>query len=194
MALFEDGGDAHAEAGAPGMRRRLQEGAPLVAEEEADGGNAGGSSLDAGCGVFFGDAAEGEDGHGLRLLDGSAQGGDALAARHSLAGYFFKDGREEQQGGAGGLADFLGRVAGGADDELAAGAGVDLFRGLDGGGACVGVQVHAVGSGIEGQLRGAVDQDLSPAGRAIWRRARLRQCAQRAAAARREADPFRGPG
>jgi hypothetical protein len=50
-------------------------------------------------------------------------------------------------------------VAGGADDGLSAQARIGLLRGLNGGGSRVGVEMDSVGTGIEGYLRGTVDED-----------------------------------
>src|ERR1700689_1491443 len=50
-------------------------------------------------------------------------------------------------------------MAGGADDGFAADAGIGLLRGADRGGAGVGVEMDAVGAGIEGELGRTVDED-----------------------------------
>ncbi len=142
-----------------GWRRNFKESAPGIAEEEANSGDADGTGLKAGGGVFLGDATEGEDGNGLREVDSGAEGDQSLAARHTLLGDFFKDGREEQERSTGGLADFFRRMAGSTDDGFAARARIGLLGGADGSGSGVGVEVDAVGSGIEGDLSGAIDED-----------------------------------
>ncbi len=58
-------------------------------------------------------------------------------------------------------------MAGGADNKLAAGACVGLLGSLQGGGSCISVQMHAVGPGIEGHLRGTIDEDAGFAGGGI---------------------------
>jgi hypothetical protein len=50
-------------------------------------------------------------------------------------------------------------MAGGADDWLAADAGIGLLRGADGCGTGVGVEMDAVGSGIEGELGRTINED-----------------------------------
>jgi hypothetical protein len=50
-------------------------------------------------------------------------------------------------------------MACGADDGLEIGAGVDLLRRADRGGSGVGVEMNAIGSDVEGQLRGTIDED-----------------------------------
>ncbi len=108
---------------------------------------------------FSGDAAEGEHRRGLGEVDGGAQGGESLAAGVSLLGDLLEDGREKEHGGAGCLTDFVGIMTGGADDGLEIGAGVDLLCGSDCRGSGIRVQVDAIGSDVEGQLRGTIDED-----------------------------------
>jgi hypothetical protein len=50
-------------------------------------------------------------------------------------------------------------VAGSADDGFEVGAGVNLLRCADRGLADIGVEVYAIGSDVEGELRGTVDED-----------------------------------
>jgi len=55
--------------------------------------------------------------------------------------------------------EFLRGVAGGADHRLAADARIGLLRGSNRGGSRIGVEMHAVGAGIQRDLSGTVDQD-----------------------------------
>ena len=86
--------------------------------EEADGGDSGGTGLEAGGGIGTGDAAEGEDGDRGDEKAGLAENHDPCGWRDELAGDgFAEDGAEEDEVGveAAGLFQIVLGVAGEAD-------------------------------------------------------------------------------
>src|SRR6267378_5543694 len=90
--------------------------------EQADGGDAGRSSVQARCGVFYVNAAESED-RDLRPA-GFVQGGEARRLRVVLLKHLFLKHRSEdgEVGGLGfGAEDFGGSVAGGGHEKVVSG-------------------------------------------------------------------------
>ena len=133
-------------------------------QEEADGGYSGGSCLEAGLGVFQGDAAEGEDGGGDGGGAGGGEGGEAGPGGDGFAGgYFFEDRAEEDgvyflRGGSGYFFEGVardgdgggGQVGGGV--ELADLGGVEFVWGRG--------EVDSVGGYGDGDIRAGVEEDF----------------------------------
>lgn len=135
--------------------------------EEADGGYAGGSGGEAGGGILFCDAAEGED---VDWGGGAAGGGqelDASAGGGICGDCFLEDRAEEDKvgprlfGWGCRMGDFLKRMAREADGGgRQADVGVELadLRGSEGAGA--GGEVDAVGVGGDGDVGTGVDEEF----------------------------------
>lgn len=144
---------------------------PVAVEEKADGGDAGGSGGDAGRSVFEGDSAEGEDGDGVCVFDGESEGFEAGAGEWVFAGDgFFKDRCEEDERVGRGcvrvplrlflhLENFFAGMAGVAEDGVASSAGEEVAGALGCDGERIGGQMDAVGSSVECNVWGAVEED-----------------------------------
>lgn len=148
---------------------------PVIAQEEADSGDAGGSGGDAGGRVFGGDSAEGEDGDGFGGIGGGVEGVESAARKQVFAGDgFFEDGRVEDESVAGGgvgvllgfffcAKNFVDGVAGMADDGIASGSGEKVAGYESGVWRSGSGKVDSVGAGVEGNLcfdeGGAVEED-----------------------------------
>lgn len=85
--------------------------------EQADGGDARRSCLDALAGIACGDAAEGEDWDMLRSFDGFRQGGETDAGNHAMGRDFLKDRCKKQEVCEfAAFPDFVNAVAGSANE------------------------------------------------------------------------------
>ena len=138
-------------------------------EEEADGGDAGGSGLHAEGRVRFGDAAEGEELGLAGEAGGVLEGGEAEAGSDKLAAdALFIDGAEEKEveAFAGAGLDLRDGVAGDAEDGGWEAGEVEEFpRLVEIAQASGGREVQAVGVDLSGEGGGAVEEDLERAGR-----------------------------
>jgi hypothetical protein len=123
--------------------------------------------VEAGGGVFGGDAAEGEDRSGGGGEAGFAEALEALAGKRRLAGERLFEDRGEEDGvrvGLPGVVDFFEGVAGESEEgrgKVGFGEeGADLGGGeLAGGGG----EVDAMGSGGEGDVGPGVEQETGGA-------------------------------
>lgn len=139
----------------------MEERLPVFLREQADGGDASRSSLNALAGIVCGDPAQGHDGDILRRVDGFRQGCETDTGNHAVGRDFLKDRCKEQEVCEfAAVPDFLNVVAGRAYNT---GAPVLAEQASGGQGVIAGCstgQVNTVASSFQRKRSRSIEENL----------------------------------